>query len=130
MGVFRGEGVDQARKGATRDGKRRPGISRKDAEFDAKTQRTTLRLRLPLRLCVKLFFVLVEEKPEVAAHVGFVEGVFGGGRFPRGRAVVGLRQQQLLVRRANPEVTNTRTRETATTHKPIARRPRPSGFNK
>ena len=128
MGVFRAEGVDQARKGAARNGKREP-VSREDAEFDAKTQRKTLRLRLTLRLCVKLFSVLVEEKSEVAAHVGFVEGVFGGGRFPRGRAVVGLRQQQLLVRRANPEVTNTRTRETATTHKPIARRSWPSGFN-
>ena len=50
MGVFCEEVVDQARKGAARDGKRRPGISRKDAEFDAKTQRKTLRLRLTLRL--------------------------------------------------------------------------------
>ena len=61
MGVFREEVVDQARKGAACDGKRRPGISRKDAEFDAKTQRKTLRLRLTLRLCVKLFSVLIEE---------------------------------------------------------------------
>ena len=79
MGVFCEDGADQARKGARRDGKRRPGISRKDAEFDAKTQRKTSRLRLPLRLCVKLSFVLIEEDLEVAAHVGFVEGVFGGG---------------------------------------------------
>ena len=54
-------------------------ISRKAAKFDAKTQRKTLRLLLTLRLCVKLFSVLIEENLEVAAHVGFVEGVFGGG---------------------------------------------------
>ena len=129
MGVFCEEGIDQARKGAAGDGKREPGVSRRDAKLAAKTQRKSLRLLLTLRLCVKLFSVLIEKDLEVAAHVGFVEGVFGGGRFPRGRAVVGLRQQQLLVRRANPEVTNTRTRETATTHKPIARRSWPSGFN-
>src|SRR6185295_4920214 len=104
MGGFCVAGIDQARKGAARDGKRRPDLSRKAAKFDPKTQRKTLRLRLTLRLCVKLFFVLVEEKPEVAAHVGFVDGVFGGGRFPRGRAVVGLRQQQLLVGSTNSEV--------------------------
>ena len=92
MGGFREEGIDQARKGATRDGKR------ETAGFHAKTQSSTQRRRgrlcdlsLTLRLCVKLFVVLIEEDLEVAAHVGFEKGVFGFGRFPCGRARVRLR---------------------------------------
>ena len=90
MGVFCEEVVDQARKGAARDGKRCEFFSRNGA----KTQRRAEVFVAPLCRCERklLPFVLIEEDLEVAAHVGFVEGVFGGGRFPRGRAGVGLRQ--------------------------------------
>ena len=79
---------------------------------------------------VKLFSVLIEEDLQVPSHVGFVEGVFGGRRLPRGRTIVRFGQQQLVIRSANSKVTNTRTREAATTHEPVTRRPRPSRFNK
>ncbi len=53
IGVFWEEVLEQARKGAGRNGK-----------------------RIGLISPVGLFFVLIEENLEVAAHVGFVEGVF------------------------------------------------------
>jgi hypothetical protein len=46
MAVFLEEVIVQARKGAARDGKRKQGVSRKGAKFDAKTQRKTLRASL------------------------------------------------------------------------------------
>lgn len=130
MGVFCEEGVDQAPKRAVRDGKGEPAHFTQRRKVDAKTQRKTLRLSLTLRLCVKLFSVLIEEDLQVPSHVGFVEGMFAGRRLPRGRTIVRFGQQQLVIRGANPKMTDTRTREAATTHEPVTRRPRPSRFNK
>ena len=87
------EVADRARKGAARDGKRcefNAGRPRRAAPTVRATKRKVPGRNWRCGTFNSTLLVLIEEDREMASHVGFVEGVFGSGRFPGGRAAGGL----------------------------------------